>query len=175
LYGSSSHSVANRTSIPIEIVKEVHKEFWGEYKQVRKWLDGQVTAYQRSGNVKSLTGRIRNEVLPGNEITNTPIQGTGAEIVLEAQNFLYEKSQKEKDICFMPRIQVHDDLIFCLPDNNDLGDYIDIIGKEIVKPRFDFVNLPLVTEARIGSNWYNLESVGLFSGEWYENGKLVSV
>lgn len=168
-YGSQAPSLSSRTNIPIEIVKEILSEFWGEkegYREVKRWIDEQFILYQREGEVRSLTGRARNEVLPGNEVINTPCQGLAAEIVTEAQNALC-KMALEIDPYFLPRVNIHDDLLFELPDSNDLFQYIQTIGQEIVKPRFPFINVPLMTECRIGTDWASLESVVNFVGEPY--------
>lgn len=165
-YGSQARSLSSRTGIPLGIVEQVLDEFWGEkegYSDVKKWIDEQFRLYQKYGEVKSLTGRARNEVLPGNEVINTPNQGLAAEIVTEAQNALCQKALTE-DIYFLPRINIHDDLIFELPDSNDLEQYINTIGQEIVKPRFPFINVPLMTECRIGYNWAELEGIVNFVG-----------
>lgn len=167
-YGSVAKSVANRAMLPMQIAEDMLGEFWGEYRGVRKWIDNQFTLYEKYAAVESLTGRRRNEILPGNEVINSPIQGTAAEIVLEAQNALFKRAMAE-DINLLPRINIHDDLVFELPDGNDaeLQQYINLIGNEIVKPRFPFINLPLMTECRIGYDWADLSDVVRFEGKEY--------
>ena len=168
-YGANANSISNRTSIPLDIVLEVWTEFWDTYPGVKRWVAKQFEEYFATGCVSSLNGRVRNEVLPGNEPVNTPIQSTAAEIVLEAQIALFNRAMTS-DINFMPRIQVHDDLIFYLPDGDDnkLEWYIREIGKEIVKPRFPFINVPLTTECRIGYNWAELQGMTTFTGTYYQ-------
>lgn len=174
-YGSIPKSIANRTGLPLDIVTKLQAEFWGEYAASKKWIDTQFDVYQTTGTICSLTNRIRDEVVSGNEPINSAIQGTGAEIVLAAQNALYHKAITE-DINFMPRINIHDDLVFCLPATNEdeFERYIRTIGDEIVKPRFPFVNLPLTTECRIGYNWADLNAICVFQGGWFEDGQLVT-
>lgn len=166
-YGSKAGSLAARTEIPLPIVERVLGEFWSEYCVTKRWVDGLFTQYQETGQVSSITGRVRNENLPGNEVVNSPCQGTAAEIVIEAQNFLFEKAMIE-DVNYMPRINIHDDLVFVLPDSNDLEQYIKTIGQEIVAPRFPWINCPLMTECRLGPTWADLESVANFSGKYFE-------
>lgn len=170
-YGSIARSVSARTMIPLDLCKVALAEFWSEYAEAKVWIDGQFEYYNKTGTVKSLTGRVRDEQLPGNEVINTPIQGTAAEIVIEAQNALFDRAMQD-DINFLPRINIHDDLIFELPDDSDLERYIKEIADEIVKPRFEWVNVPLMTEGRIGYNWEELEPITKFVGEVYESPKL---
>lgn len=165
-YGSVAKSIAHRANMSLNIAERVLGEFWQEYRGVKKWTNNQFAEYNETGTVRSLNNRIRNEVISGNEPINSAIQGTAAEIVLAAQNALYHKAMNE-DIYFLPRISIHDDLVFELPSNNDLETYIKIIGEEIVKPRYPFVNLPLVTECRCGPNWADLEKIALFKGTYF--------
>lgn len=169
-YGSKAGSVASRAMLPQHIADKLLGEFWGEYNVAKKWVEGMFTFYQTYGYVESLTGRIRNEVLPGNEVTNTPSQGSAAEIVLEAQNALWKKAVTEQDYNYMPRINIHDDLVFFLPDDDRLPKYIKVIGQEIVTPRFDFVVVPLMTEARVGYDWASLAPVTKFIGDYHKYG-----
>lgn len=173
-YGSQPEAIANKTEIPLSITEQVQGEFWSEYCDAKKWVDGQFKLYQEKGYVTSLTNRIRNEVLPGNETCNSPAQGSAAELVLEAQNALFYKAIETGDWYYQPRINIHDDLMFELPDDDRLGDYVDEIQKEIVKPRFPFVNVPLVTECRVGPDWASLESIFTFKGPYFENNTLVA-
>jgi DNA polymerase-1 len=165
-YGSIAKSIATRTGIPLRICEEILHEFWTEYKVTKAWVDGQFRRYKATGTVASLTGRERNEVLPGNEVINTPVQGTAAELVLEAQNALFEMAI-ETDMNLLPRVNVHDDLIFAIPDSDKTESYITTIGVEIVKPRFPFVTVPLMTEARVGYNWCDLETLTKFTGSYF--------
>ena len=166
-YGSQPKGIAYRTGIPRDICESLYTEFWGTYKLTKVWVDNQFKTYERLGEVKSLTGRARNEILPGNEPTNGPVQGSAAEIVIEAQNHLCDYAL-ENDIKFLPRILIHDDLVFELPnDDASLERYIPEIGNEVVKPRFPFITIPLATEARIGCNWADEIVVAKYSGAYF--------
>jgi hypothetical protein len=70
-------------------------------------------------------------------------------------------------------MNIHDDLLFFMPDDSDLERRIRYVGQEIVKPRFPFVNVPLMTECRVGYNWADLDPVTKFTGQYYEEGVLV--
>jgi len=164
-YGSKKKSVAARTMIPESIVSDVWEEFWAEYKGVKQWAAEMFQMYAQHGYVKTLTNLVRNEILSGNEPINTPIQGTAAHIVVEAQNALFVKGMIE-DAHFLPRINIHDDLTFFIPDDSDLERYIRVIGEEIVRPRFPFITVPLMTEAKIGYDWSDFEVVAKFEGSY---------
>jgi len=166
-YGSISKSVSERTMIPLSIIEQVlNNEFWVEYAPVKNWIDNQFISYHELGYVKTLTGLIRNEVLPGNEVINTPIQGTGAHIVLEAQYALWKRALETNDLYLIPRIQIHDDLTFIVP-SNDVQRYIKIIGEEMVVPRFPWVTCPLVVEIKVCPDWSGGEEVAKIEGAYY--------
>ena len=167
-YGSLAKSIHKRTGIPMPICDQLYHEFWTTYPHAKQWVDGQFRAYEKTGIVRSLTGRERNEILPGNEPTNGPVQGTAAEIVLEAHNYLADYGLEIDDPSFVPVLNIHDDLGFELKDDSTLGDYIENIGSEIVKPRFSFVTIPLLTECRIGYNWCDEKVIHSFTGKYYD-------
>ncbi len=113
-----------------------------------------------------MTNFIRNEVLPGNEKTNNPVQGTAGHIVLEAQNALFDRAINE-DPFLMSRWNIHDDLGFIVPDNNDLDGYIKTTADEMAVPRFNFVTVPLMIESKIGYNWCDMEEVAKIEGSYF--------
>ena len=71
-------------------------------------------------------------------------------------NRISEIASKTKQWHLQPRLNVHDDLSFYLPEK-DLDDSLDLIVKTMLDCRFDFVNVPLSVEVSIGTDWYNLE------------------
>lgn len=168
LYGSIAESVSERTGIPMAEAKQLVDDLWNEYPDAARWVKTQRKRYYETGDIATLTGRVRHGLIGGNEFINTPIQGTAADIVLAVQCDLYKKAKAEKNPYFFPRINIHDDLVFVLPDNNDLIEYMHIIGQEMVKPRFDWQCVPLMVEARVGTNWCDLEEIGTLSGDWHK-------
>lgn len=174
-YGSKVPTVSRYTMIPLDITEQIMSEFWTEYDGVKDWVDGQFRFYQTHGYIETLTKMVRNEVLPGNEVINNVIQGTGAHIVLEAQNALYRLAMETGDLYLMPRINIHDDLTFFLPDDERLEGYIRFLTSEMVKPRFSFVTCPLMVECKIGPNWSDFEEVCKIEGSYWSNGVLVSM
>lgn len=167
-FGSSPKSCAEYTGVPLTVMQELSEDFWDTFKGVRQWIKGQRRLYTDTGTTSTLTGRIRRAVLFGNECINTPIQGTAADIVVESQNEVFELSQRLKDPFLMPRIQVHDDLTFFLPDNEDkMERYIDQITRILVKRRFPFISVPLMVEVSVGDNWAEMEEVAKVVGDYH--------
>lgn len=167
-YGSMEDAVSSRTMIPLEIAKELLDEFWSPsyYKKTKEYIQGQFQYYEDEGSVKTMTNFIRNENLPGNEPINNRIQGTAGHIVLESQNALFDEGMRV-DPFLMPRWNIHDDLGFIVPDDNDLERYIKTTAGEMAEPRFDFINVPLMVECKIGYNFCDLEEVTKIEGAYF--------
>lgn len=166
-FGSNADACANRTGMPLHITRELLGEFWTAYPGVAKWVKARRQEYNDTGSISLLTGMVRHAILWGNESLNTPIQGTAAHIVLDAQNALCELAMKHKDPYLFPRLNLHDDLMFVLPEEPDtLEAYIEIIAKELVTIRYPFQIVPLSVEVKIGPNWCDLEEVAVFTGPY---------
>ena len=166
-YGSEASSIASRTQVPLNICEDLLAEFWNTYKDVRKCIDGFRAFYQRNGYVKTLTGLVRAEHLPGNEFNNSVIQGTAAHIVLEAQIALFKYACDNQNFAILPRYNIHDDIGFIMPNDDTLGDNIEIASKIMCAPRFDFSIVPLMVEMKIGEqNWSEMDVIGKFEGAY---------
>jgi DNA polymerase I-like protein with 3'-5' exonuclease and polymerase domains/uracil-DNA glycosylase len=158
LFGSSVRSCAEQLHLPEDIADDLAAEFWDEFKGVKKWQDKLLANYEKNLYVETLGGRKRRGPMTKNQIINHPIQGTGADIVLEGMNVLSEKAQFEDDPLINPNINVHDDLTFIVPDAV-LEDKISIITREMCMPRFDYINVPLLVEVSVGQRWNELEEI----------------
>ena len=61
---------------------------------------------------------------------------------------------------------MHDDLGFYLPDAT-LEQDIEAIAKAMCEPRFDFINVPITVEVKVGRNWGEQEEVAVYSSEQF--------
>lgn len=167
-FGSTANSIATRAGLKTSTAYALFDEFWDEYKLTADWNKSRREYYTKYGEVKGLTGLVRHTILWGNETQNTPIQMGEAEIALGAQARLSRKALQTGDMYFHPRINVHDDLTFILPDRKDdeLVQYIEIIAEEMVAVHFDWQICPLVVECAIGTNWAELAEVCSFTGDY---------
>lgn len=166
-YGSIAESCADRTGIPLSIVKEVLHYFWQRYSGAKKWGEAQRAMYANTGSVSLLNGFARHGYMGGNEPYNTPIQGTGARLVLDAQNDLAALARYYKDSYFLPRINIHDDLTFIVPEHPDIAEvYVENIVPELIKVRYPWQIIPLAVEVKAGKNWFDMEYVADFTGDY---------
>lgn len=160
-FGATSHSCALNLHLPDDVARELSGEFWDEFKGVKKWQDELVQFYERHFYVQTMGGHKRRNLMTINELINHPIQGTAAEIVLEAQMALSERADAEGDRELQPIMNVYDDLTFDLSDET-LEAKINVIAYEMCKPRFDYINVPLLVEVSAGSRWDQCKELKVF-------------
>jgi uracil-DNA glycosylase family 4 len=161
-FGSSPRSCAQNLHIPEEIADKASREFWDEFQGVKAWQEGVVRKYEKNLYVETLGGRQRRGALSLQQIINHPIQGTALDIVTAGMNALSERADAEDDPELQPHLNVHDDLTFDLWDSS-LEEKLKIIGHEMCKPRFDYINVPLIVEVSLGKRWDAIKEVAKFS------------
>ncbi|UNA00815.1 DNA polymerase [Edwardsiella phage vB_EpM_ZHS] len=161
LFGSSVRSCAEQLHLPEDIAEDLAAEFWDEFRVVKKWQERLMERYAKTLYVETLSGRKRRGPMTKNQIINHPIQGTAFDIVGEAMCVLSEQAVVEDDPYKQPELNVHDDLTFILPKADHLQ-RIDAIAKEMCKPRFDYINVPLLVEASTGPRWHELEEIKVY-------------
>lgn len=157
-FGSQLGPVADSLKLIARDLKPLYDEFWDTFKAVRKWQERTLHQYHERGYVETLTGRRRYEPLHDNEIINTPIQGTASDIVLNAEERLAWEAYRSKRWHLVPRMNIHDDLTFYLPEDSLTQD-LETIIPIMCQPQFDFVDVPITIEVKIGKMWGEMEEV----------------
>lgn len=167
-FGCTMQSAAGYLNIPIDVIEPLYEEFWEMFAGVKAWQERQVEFYQEHGYVECLTGRRRRGPLTNHQIFNSPVQGTAAEIVLDAMSRLSERCSDEDDV-LQPEINIHDDLTFLRVPEAKVEEYTEEIITEMLKVPFDWINVPITIEVAHGDNWRDMEEIGDFSSdEWFE-------
>ena len=169
LFGGMAKTAAERIGAPLETMQQMQADLFRQFPGVKAWHRTQRGEYIDHGTCTMMTKRKRHAVMTGNEPVNNPIQGSAADIVIEGMNAITELAIKRRDPYLLPRINIHDDLTFFLPDEDDdeLMQYIDIIAEEMAKPRFDWITVPLVVEVSLGPTWADLEEIMKVTGAYH--------
>lgn len=162
LFGSSVHSCATALHLPEDVTEELAGEFWDTFKVTKRWQEKLLASYEKRMYVETLGGQRRRGPMTKNEVINMPIQGTAAEIVIAGMNAISDRAFMEGDMNLHPNLNIHDDLTFLMPDGG-MERRIKVIAEEMCKPRFDFINVPLMVEVSVGKRWHELEEIGKFS------------
>jgi len=161
IYGISSYGLAQATEkTPAEAGKFI-EEYFKKYPAIKKYMDDTVTSAKEKGYVETLLGRRRYipDIASGvaqiqraaeRMAINMPIQGTAADIMKLAMIKIDEEIlSKNPDIKMI--LQVHDELVFELPDNKNIKKILENI-KEIMESVFK-LKCPLIVEGKEAENW----------------------
>ena len=166
-FGASKASIRKAFDLSETVANKLFNEFWDMFSGVKKWQQELERFYKKYGYVETLTGRRRHAPLTINEMYNSPIQGTAADIVTDAMKRLAKYAYTSKKSYYHPVLNIHDDLTFFIPDS-ELDEAVPFIAKEMCKPVFDFINVPLAIEASLGKNWCDQEEIGKWSSEQFK-------
>lgn len=161
VYGISGFGLGENLNISSKDAKAFIEKYYEMYPKVREYMDNIKSEAYDKGYVRTLYNRIRYidelksavyMVRSGGEriALNTPIQGTGADIIKIAMVNLYRELTK-KNLKSRLILQVHDEVIL-----NVYDDEMDEV-KEIVRRNMESaadLKVPLKVEIETGKNWY---------------------
>ena len=161
IYGISSFGLSEDLGINVYEAKDFIDNYLATFPGIKEYMDKVVKDAYQSGFVKTLFGRKRviDELKNKNYLIrssgermamNTPIQGTAADILkmamIKLHNILDEKNLNTKMI-----VQVHDELVFDVP-NNEVEIVIPII-KDTMENIYQ-MSVPLKVDIEYGKDWY---------------------
>jgi len=167
IYGMSPFGLTRTTDLTLAEAENFVKEYFKEFPAVKAWLDKTRVEAAQTGSVETLLGRKRyfpnlkagtNYAMrqrEEREAINAPVQGTAADIIKIAMVRLPD-ALREAGLKTRMLLQVHDELIFEAPDG-ELEKAVKVV-KDVMEHALE-LSVPLVTEARLGSNWGELEKV----------------
>ncbi len=159
-YGAGPGTPGRILHLPAAISERISADYWARYPVLKRWQYAQRDTYSATGCVMiPTTRRTRAALLSGNEPINNPIQGAASDIVVGAMVRLAKRALCESDPSLLPRINIHDDLTFIVPESR-IADYAQTIGEEMVRIVYPHVQrVPYVVEAQAGPDWYEQSPV----------------
>ena len=92
---------------------------------------------------------------------NTPIQGTAADILKLALGRIVRGLPERPWLC--PLLQIHDELVFELPEK-ELGNAVIFIKNCMETKPFEAFSVPIIAEASAGHRFGELRERGGFDG-----------
>jgi DNA polymerase I-like protein with 3'-5' exonuclease and polymerase domains/uracil-DNA glycosylase len=156
-----------RKDLAVEDVEEMQDRLFARFPKIKQWQLGLEKFYKRNGYVTGLSGFRRYAPVSWNQLINSPIQSDESVIVLSAMNALSELNYKR----YQASMEIHDDLTFLWPEHL-VEKRSEVVIREMLKIRFDWINVPLVVERSIGDNWCDLNKAGNFESvgtdDWRE-------
>lgn len=164
IYGISAFGLANQLGIPREEAGAYIKKYFERFPGIRAYMDETRDFCRVHGYVETLFGRkchypdIKSpnpSVRAFNEraAINARLQGTAADIIRRAM-IRMEDALAVKKLSAQMLLQVHDELIFEVPDK-EVEKTLPVVQKVMADAPFPAVALsvPLQVEARAANNW----------------------
>lgn len=160
VYGQGPFGLSRQLHIPMREASDFIKKYFMRYPRVLDYIEFCKEHARKTGASKTLTGRLRPipEIHNKNPsiraaaerlAVNTPLQGTAADLIkkamIEIDQDIEEKKLKGKMI-----LQIHDELIFEIPDE-EIPDF-----EKMVKNKMEHVlklNVPIEVHISVGKNW----------------------
>ncbi|WP_183433837.1 DNA polymerase I [Methylobacterium sp. R2-1] len=164
IYGISAFGLADRLGIGREEASVFIKQYFERFPGIRDYIDTTKRACREKGYVTTLFGRVCHypQIRSNNpserasverQAINAPIQGTAADIIRRAMTRM-EGALDAKKLTARMLLQVHDELVFEVPDD-EVEATIPVIARvmeEAPAPALT-LSVPLVVEARAAGNW----------------------
>ena len=161
VYGISGFGLGENLQIPPKEAKNFIEKYYEKYPKVKEYMDNIIKEAYKEKSVRTLFNRKRViEELSnpsfmvrknGERIAlNTPIQGTGADIIKKAMINIYN-DLKRKNLKSKILLQIHDEVVL-----NVKKDELEEV-KKLVKEDMESViklSVPLKVDINTGINWY---------------------
>ena len=167
IYGMSAFGLSRSTGLTPAEASAFVKAYFDQFPKVSDFLEGLKQTASSQGWVRTLAGRkryfpnlkremnynLRNR--EEREAINAPVQGTSADILKAAMITLPAELAKQ-GLHASILLQVHDELMLEVPDEE-----LESTRKAVqnVMENITVLSVPLITEAKSGSNWGNLLSM----------------
>jgi DNA polymerase-1 len=164
IYGLSPFGLAQQLGIEQKEAAKFINAYFTRYRGVKEYLDKILAETRKTGEAKTLFGRIR----PIPEINspqvqlrnfaertalNSPLQGTAADLIKLAMIRIDQRLNEEQFESKMI-LQVHDELLFETP-TRERAELEELVKEEMEGVRK--LAVPIVVEIGAGPNWRDLE------------------
>ncbi len=160
LYGMGPFRLAKQIDVPQREAKRFIDAYFARYPTVRAFLDRCVAEARETGFVTTLLGRRRplpevhakNRMVRANAermATNTPLQGSAADIIKVAMVRLRDRLADE-GLAARPLLQVHDELVLEVPEGEI--EQTRAVVVEVMEGAAK-LSVPLVVDTGTGPNW----------------------
>ncbi len=160
IYGISPYGLSRQLGIPADEAKHYIDTYFAGFSGVKIYIDSLIQEAAANGYVKTLFGRKRaipelqstnrNIKQLGERLaTNTPVQGSAADIIKVSMLHVWHRLNKEKLKTKM-LLQLHDELLFEVPE--DEKDTAEQLVREEMENAVK-LSVPLKVDIGIGKNW----------------------
>lgn len=166
IYGMGSYGMSAQLRIPPEEAQGFIDMFNLTYPRIKTYYDQYLRDARTNRYVETILGRRRYVFeFPGQKVIdnamrrvliNYPIQGSAADLMKKAMIDIDKELLKKLPDCHL-LLQIHDDLVFELPDTQQLHSYIEQI-KNIMCTVYPLL-VPVEVDVKVGRNWGEMEKI----------------
>lgn len=164
IYGMSEFRLSKDIGMSISEARDFINKYFETYPEVKTYMDEVVETCKKQGYVSTLLNRKRYIPTINDKnfmvrqqaqryAMNTPIQGTGADI-LKLAMIEVDKALEEKNLKSQMILQVHDELIFDVFED-ELEEVMSLVKEKMencIK-----MDVPLIVEGNYAKNWCELK------------------
>jgi DNA polymerase I len=166
IYGISQYGLAKQINVSNYEAEEFLDAYFSKFPEIKVYMDNTIKFCRKSGYVNNIFGRrshfngindknfnVRN--FQERAAINAPIQGSASEIMRLAMIRLDKKLTEQKSAKSKILLQIHDELIFEVPKNDEKS-MIKLIKKEmtsVAESDYHSFSTPLTVDVNIGDNW----------------------
>jgi len=163
IYGQSAFGLAENIGVSRTEAKTIIDNYFTQYSSIKKYMDSSINFAKEHGYVQTVMGRKRwlKDIYSANftvrgyaerNAINMPIQGTAADMIKLAMIVVHKELTKRKHLKAKMILQVHDELVFDVPDNE-----VEEV-KELIRQGMEHAmelphGVPTSAEAGSGANW----------------------
>ena len=161
VYGISDFGLAEQLGVKRKEAADFIETYYAKYPRIRTYMDSVVKECEQKGYSLTMCGRRREipEIHDKNYMVrefgkraamNAPIQGSAADLIKLAM-IAVDRMMKEKGVRSRMILQVHDELIFNVPEEE-----IETM-KQIISDGMEHamtLKVPLTSECAVGKDWY---------------------
>ena len=166
IYGISQYGLAKQIMVSNNEAEQFLKSYFTKFPEIKEYMNSTIKFCRKSGYVNNIFGRrtyikgindknynVRN--FQERAAINAPIQGSASEIMRLAMIRLNKRFKDLKNIQSKVLLQIHDELIFEVP-NIELKKISIIIKEEmtsVVNSNLHSFSIPLTVDINSGNNW----------------------
>ena len=160
IYGISAFGLSEQLEIPRKEAAALIEEYFEQYPDIKKYIDGNVAFAREHGYAQTLLGRRRylydiNSRNAGlrqfaeRNAVNMPVQGTSADMIKIAMIRIWRRL-KERLLKTKMILQVHDELVFDVYDP-EIDEVKEIVMAEMTNALP--LTIPVEVGIEVGQNW----------------------
>jgi len=169
IYGISQYGLAKQINVSNYEAEEFLDSYFAKFPEIKVYMDSTIKFCRKSGYVNNIFGRrshfngindknfnVRN--FQERAAINAPIQGSASEIMRLAMIRLDKKLADQKNMKSRMLLQIHDELIFEVPKNEEKAMF-KLIKEEmssVTKSEYHSFSTPLTVDINSGENWGSL-------------------